>query len=69
MAIVLHCPTLIFDNGQYLGDYEKTLAKNLPSLYEVADNWDNYTKLKPIINKRFSECENDSNKEPFWKLW
>ncbi|MBC7650345.1 MAG: hypothetical protein H7101_01195 [Deinococcales bacterium] len=42
-------PYINFDNGQYLGDYEKTLAKNLPSLYEVADNWDNYTKLKPII--------------------
>ncbi len=62
-------PYINFDSGQYLGDYEKTLAKHLPSLYEVADNWDNYTKLKPVIDKRFSEWKNGSNKKPFWKLW
>jgi hypothetical protein len=46
-----------FNTGQYLHDYEVTLGKGLPTIYHVADNWENYNKLKPIINKRFEEWQ------------
>ncbi|PPK83806.1 hypothetical protein CLV84_4326 [Neolewinella xylanilytica] len=39
--------------GQYIIDYEKTLASCLPSLYEVKDNWSNYDKISAVIDERF----------------
>ncbi len=51
-----------FGNGQYLADYEMTLANGLPSTYHVADTWDNYDKLKPVLEKRFEEW--NQNKTP-----
>lgn len=44
-----------FDIGQYLNDYEITLGQNLPSLYYVKDSWENYNKIKQVIDKRFEE--------------
>ncbi|MGV3589041.1 MAG: hypothetical protein ACO1OF_18700 [Adhaeribacter sp.] len=47
-------PYFDFETGQYLNDYETTLAIGLPSLYYVPDTWENYLKLKQILNKRLS---------------
>jgi hypothetical protein len=58
-------PYFDFDTGQYLGDYEKTLVENLSSTYHVADTWDNYLKLKQVLDKRFSDWKNQNNKKPF----
>lgn len=58
-----------FDKGKYLADYEAALAGNLPTMYHVVDTWDNYTKLKVVLDKRFTEWKNQNNKKPFWKLW
>lgn len=46
-----------FDRGQYLADYEKTLANGLPSTYHVEDSWQNFDKLKPILDQRFHEWQ------------
>ena len=42
-----------FEKGQYIKDYEKILAKGLPSAYHVADTWENFDRLQPILDKRF----------------
>ena len=39
--------------GLYIGDYGETLGANLPSLYHVEDTWENFDKLKPIIDARY----------------
>ena len=39
----------------YLADYERTLGTGLPSLYHVAPTWENYTKLEPVIDRRYQE--------------
>ena len=44
-----------FSKGQYLHDYETTLASNLPSLYHVADTWENFDKIRPILDRRLRE--------------
>lgn len=48
-----------FDSGQYLADYERTLGQGLPdgpnSLYYVTDSWENFDKLKPVLDRRLSE--------------
>jgi hypothetical protein len=42
------------DDG-YFGDYERVLSAGLETLYHVADTWDNYDKLSPVIDSRFAE--------------
>ena len=44
-----------FSNGRFLKDYDKTLAKGLPSLYHVQGTWANYDKLKAVIDQRYKE--------------
>jgi hypothetical protein len=57
------------ENGRYLADYEDTLCKGLPSLYHVKDTWENYYKLKPVIDLRFSDWKKRHRAKPwiFWK--
>ena len=41
--------------GKYLADYGKALGTaKLPSDYHVADTWENYDKLAPVIDKRYA---------------
>jgi hypothetical protein len=45
-----------FAKGGYLRDYASTLGPGIPdSLYYVADTWDNFDKLRPVLDRRFSE--------------
>ena len=39
----------------YLADYERTLGAGLPSLYHVAPTWENYSKLEPVMDRRYQE--------------
>ena len=48
-----------FETGEYLDDYNIVLAGDLPSQYHVADSWENYNKLKPILDKRFLAWKED----------
>ena len=41
--------------GAYIGDYEKALAEDLDSTYEVADTWDNYDVIAVVIDTRYAE--------------
>lgn len=47
------------ETGQYLADYEKTLGQALPSLYHVADTWENYDQLKQVIDQRFASWKQE----------
>ncbi|BDC98989.1 hypothetical protein [Persicobacter psychrovividus] len=42
-------------SGEYLKDYELTLANGLPSIYHVKDSWKNYQKISDILDKRFEK--------------
>ena len=44
-----------FETGQYLADYERTLAAKLPTTYHVEDTWENFDRLRPILDQRFRE--------------
>lgn len=44
-----------FETGEYLQDYESTLGQEVATLYHVADTWENYDLLKPVLDQRFSE--------------
>jgi hypothetical protein len=42
------------ETAVYFSDYESTLGAGLPDLYYVTDNWENFDKLKPVLDKRFA---------------
>lgn len=44
-----------FETGKYLTDYGDKLGRDLPELYYVADTWDNFDLLKPIIDQRYAD--------------
>lgn len=46
-----------YGGGIYRKDYEKVLANDLPSIYHVKDNWNNYNKMAEKISQRFLEWE------------
>lgn len=72
------------DMRQYLTDYEETLGSREPTLYHIKDSWENYEKLAPVIERRFSEWKDGKlqtfeskdfdlggivDKKPWWKFW
>ena len=41
--------------GKYFDDYAEVLERDVPGTYYVADTWDNFDKLAPVIDRRFAE--------------
>lgn len=44
-----------FEKGNYLTDYEKTLALNLPTLFHVQDTWQNFDSVCKLLDKRYKD--------------
>jgi hypothetical protein len=44
-----------FENGSYLADYAATLGEEGLDLYYVADTWENFDRLRPVLDRRLSE--------------
>lgn len=40
-------------NPNYLYDYTDILADEIESVYEAENSWENYEKLKPVLDKRY----------------
>jgi hypothetical protein len=45
------------DTDCYVMDYLTVLGGTLPTLYHIEDSWDNYDKLAPVIDDRFSRWQ------------
>ena len=54
--------------GAYFEDYKKVLAQGLPSFWHVADTWQNYDKLAPIIDRRYQAWKHPPRKR-WWQFW
>jgi len=52
-----------FKKGQYIIDYLSILdpEDNLPSLFHISDSWENYDKLKPVLDRRFKEWRKNNS--------
>jgi hypothetical protein len=57
---------LDFDHGGYLRDYEAVLGVGLPSLYHVADTWQNYDRLAKVIDRRYAAWQ-AAGRPPVWR--
>jgi len=54
--------------GAYFADYKKVLAAGLPSFWHVADTWENYEKIAPVITKRYEQWKTPPKKR-WWQFW
>lgn len=55
-------------NGVYLNDYSEIFEENSQTLYHVKDSWENYDKLKPVIDNRFKKWKKEQTKK-WWHLF
>ncbi len=46
-----------FENRLYLDDYEETFPE-AEDVYDVKDSWENYEKIKKVIQKRYLDWKN-----------
>jgi len=46
-----------YETHCYIDDYEAVLGGSLPTLYHVADSWDNYDKLAQVLDQRFERWQ------------
>lgn len=46
------------DYGEYIDDYSKVFNE-YETLYSVEDTWGNYSKIEPIITKKYSDWKNN----------
>jgi len=46
-----------YASDQYLADYANVLSGDNPTLYHVADTWENYDRIAVVIDRRFKEWQ------------
>lgn len=47
--------TAYYELNQFNADYESALGKDVPTLYHIADTWENYDRIAAVIDRRFKE--------------
>ena len=57
-----------YSSDKYFGDYANTLDSNQHSIYEYENSWENYEKIRLVIDKRFKDWQKKNNKKP-WQFW
>jgi len=50
-----------FEKGKYVTDYLATLDPDdkLPTIFHIQDTWENFDKLRPVLNERFQNWTRD----------
>lgn len=48
------------DDSLYFDDYFDALNVDAQNIYEVENTWENYDKLKPLIDKRYAEWQQNN---------
>jgi hypothetical protein len=49
------------ETGQYIHDYEAALGGELPDLYHIADSWENFERIKPVLDRRYEEWNDEQS--------
>jgi len=58
------------DKGRYLKDYDAVLCRGFATAYHVPDTWENFDKLKPLLDRRLAEWRRgELGRKPWWKFW
>ena len=48
-----------FEKGHYIADYEGSLGKSVPDLYHVEDSWENFDRLRPVLDRRLADWKTE----------
>jgi hypothetical protein len=43
-----------YETNGYANDYDRVLGGDLPTLYHVANTWENFDKLAPVLDERLA---------------
>lgn len=57
-----------YATDRYLDDYADVLGDDLESLYHVEDSWENFDRLKPILDRRLAAWRRGRSR-PWWQFW
>ena len=58
------------ESGRYARDYDAMLCDGLATAYHVRDTWQNFDKLKPRLDRRFTEWRAGRlGERPWWRFW
>jgi hypothetical protein len=58
------------EKGTYLHDYDRVLCAGVETAYEVPDTWQNFDRLKPMLDRRLDEWRRGVlGRKPWWKFW
>lgn len=57
-----------YSTDKYFGDYAEALDSNQESIYEYENSWENYEKIKVVIDKRYKDWKRKIEKKP-WQFW
>ena len=49
------------DAALYVSDYGDTLGEGLESLYHVKDTWENFDRIKLVLDQRFKDWKNENS--------
>jgi hypothetical protein len=44
-----------YESDRYLEDYAEVFGDEVPTLYHVEDTWQNYSKIKQVLDRRFAD--------------
>lgn len=55
-------------SGAYFDDYAATLERDVPGTYHVADTWENFDALAPVIDRRWARWRARRDR-PWWRFW
>ncbi|MFT5823485.1 MAG: hypothetical protein ACI8ZM_004747 [Crocinitomix sp.] len=53
----------------YLNDYSEIFESDAKSIYELEDSWENYEKVKSLIDNRYVNWLASKSKSKWWKFW
>ncbi len=58
-----------FENGSFVEDYQRVFGVSGGNdFFGVADSWENYEKLKHVIDRAFEQWSRKQGKRP-WQFW
>ena len=57
-----------YSSNKYFEDYATTLDDGSESIFTIENSWENYQKIKIVIDRRFKDWESKRNKKP-WEFW
>jgi hypothetical protein len=57
-----------YASDEYFDDYSKILGDRCETLYHVEDSWENFDRLRPLLDQRLDNWRKRRNRK-WWQVW